>query len=233
MNEPNDRRERSVQFVLEEFGHLEAERLRLKGEAVQRLNFFLTLTSALLGGLVLLGQSSALVRLEYVTLITLLFLSIIGWYTLEYTIGRDINTDRVLRAGARVRRYFTDNDAAIRDYLMWPDHDGPTGYITHNDSAIRRTIGTVLSFLLASAIGLLASIIKLVSTASTIVGIVSFVTLLVGFELYANRRFKQAVREAEAERLHPRRSESETGSEGSGSLAKSRLAGEDHPPLLR
>ena len=205
MNESPDLREQNVRFLLQEFGQLDSERLRLKGEAVQRLNFFLTLTSAILGGLVLFGQSSVLIGVQYVALVALLFLSMIGWYTLEYIVGREINTDRVLRAGARIRRYFTNSDPSIQQYLMWPDHDGPTGYITHNNSAIRRTIEAVLSFLLAASAGLLLGILNLIPSTSVVIGIISFILFLVGFEFYASRRFKRAVKKAEAEQLHSKR----------------------------
>jgi len=205
MDENRDKKEHGVKFLLQEFGQIDTERLRLRGEAVQRLNFFLTLTSAILGGLVLFGQSSSLIRIDYIVFAALLFLSTIGWQTFDYIIGRDINTDRLLRAGGRIRRYFVKNDPTIQKYLMWQNHDEPSGYITHNTSAIRRTVEAILSFLLAVAVGLLVNFIVQQEVIPFIGGAISFMVFLAGLKIYAFRRFQKAVKEAqEKEILHPK-----------------------------
>jgi hypothetical protein len=205
MIERSDKQEQSVKFLLQEFAQIDTERVRLRGEAVQRLNFFLTLTTAILGGIALFGKSDSPIRIELVALAALLSLSVIGWQTFDFVVGRDINTDRLLRAGGRIRRYFADNDPAIQKYLMWQDHDEPSKYITHNDSAIRRTIEAILAFELAFAIGLLVSILTQETVVSIILGVVSFGLLLYGFEFYSLRRFRMAIKDAQTEILHPKR----------------------------
>jgi amino acid permease len=205
MNIINDTQEHSVKFLLQEFSQIDSERLRLRSEAVQRLNFFLTLTSAVLGGLVLFGNSANTSNNEFLALAALIALSIIGWQTYDFIVGRDINSDRLLRAGGRIRRYFADNDPAIQKYLMWQIHDEPSKYITHNDSAVRRTIESILAFLVSFAVGLLVNIISQQSFLTiVIIGVVTFIVFLSGLEFYASRRFHRAVIDAEAEMLHPK-----------------------------
>lgn len=188
--------EQSVRFLLEQFKQIDAERMRLRGEAVQRLNFFLTLTSAILGGLVLLGSPNNSARTDYISLAALTFLSIIGWYTFHYIVSRDINTDSLLRANGRIRRYFVDRDESIQDYLIWQAHDEPTPYITKNNSTIRRTVQAVLSFLLAFTVSLLTSLSGRTAVVTVMVGIGAFLLLLVGLELYAAKLFRNAVKQA-------------------------------------
>src|SRR6185436_12311000 len=184
--------EATVKFLLEEFQQIEGERLRLKGEAVQRLNFFLTITSALLGGLVLFGQISLPIRLEYILLSALFFLVTIGWQTFRFIIARDINTDKVLRAGGRIRRYFTNRDIELRDYVTWQDDDEPSKYVTENDSAIRRTSQIVLAFLLGIMFGIIAFIFVDTLVTPIIIGFAGFITLVFFFEFYSQREFKRA-----------------------------------------
>lgn len=196
--------EESGKFLLEELKLLEADRLRLKAEAGQRLNFFLSLSSAIVGGLVIFGQSANVLGLEYIIVVALLFLSLIGWQTFTYIVGRDISTDRNLRASGRIRRYFSDKNPACRAYLMRQDDDEPTSYITNNKSTIRRTAESVLAFLLAFAIGIFTNILGWSVAAALLVTLISFVCLLVTFELYSKRQFNKAVKIAEAQKQHRR-----------------------------
>lgn len=205
MSKINDNQEHSVKFLLQEFSQIDSERLRLRSEAVQRLNFFLTLTSAILGGLVLFGNSTNTSNNEFLALAALVALSIIGWQTYDFIVGRDINSDRLLRAGGRIRRYFANNDPTIQKYLMWQVHDEPSKYITHNDSAVRRTIESILAFLISFAVGLFVNIIsKQIFLIIVIIGAITFIIILSGLELYASRRFYKAVNDAKAEMLYPK-----------------------------
>jgi len=207
MIDENNANEASVRFLLAEFANVESERLRLKSEAIQRLNFFLTVTSAVLGGLLLFTQfkSTINVKFEYVAIIALGFLSIIGWQTFRFVVQRDINTDLILRAGGRIRRFFVDNDPAIKPYLMWEDHDEPTGYVLKNDSAIRRTNQTTLALLLSLMVGIIVSLFLDGLLIFSVVGLFSFVGMLMGLEAFAGRRFRKIAFKAQDEILHPKK----------------------------
>jgi hypothetical protein len=197
----------STEFLLKEFDQADSERIRLRAEAIQRLNYFLTLTSAILGGLVFFGQSGQIQTVIYVLIAALVFLSVIGWQTFRYIIIRDINSDRMLRAQGRIRRYFVDNDPQIKDYLMWQTHDEPSGYITKNDSAIRRTSQTVMALLLSLLTSLLISLFNTQQTTLIPIGIILFVVLLFALEFYAQSQFREAVKSARKQVLHPKRDE--------------------------
>ena len=197
-------KDESVEFLLHEFDNMETERARLKNEAVQRLNFFLTITSGILGGIALFGQY-AKTKPEFLFLPALIFLSIIGWQTFDFMIGRDINIDRILRAIGRIRRYFSDNDPAITPYLYWQADDEPSILLSHNRSFVRRTTQSVLAFLLALIIALFSAFFLTIETKIIIVsGIVSFFALVVTFEVYAKNKLKQATKKAQTKILHPR-----------------------------
>jgi hypothetical protein len=185
------KKDESTEFLLKEFDHADSERIRLRAEAIQRLNYFLTLTSAILGGLVFFGQSQQIQSAIYILIAALIFLSVIGWQTFRYIIVRDINSDKVLRAQGRIRRYFVHNDPQIKDYLMWQTHDEPSGYITKNDSAIRRTSQTVMALLLSLLAGLLVNLLNIQQVSLIPFRIVLFVILLLVLEFYAQSQFKR------------------------------------------
>ncbi len=205
MGESADEQKRNAQFLLEEYKQLDNERVRLRDEGIARLNFFLTLTSAVLGGIVLFGQSTPSFKIEYILLIALIFLSIIGWYTFSFTVDRDINTDRLLRAAGRIRRYFTNNSPNIKSHIMWQDHDEPSKYVTSNNSVVRKIMQATLSLLLGLTVGLLINLISRNIVILLSAGVVSFVIFWLNFEFYARRHFKKAVKDAEAQILQPKR----------------------------
>jgi len=199
-----EKKSESIEFLLREFDNMEAERARVKSEAVQRLNFFLTITSGILGGIALFGQYSN-TKLEYLFFSALLFLSVIGWQTFDFMIGRDINVDRILRAIGRIRRYFADNDPAIISYLSWQTDDEPSSLLSRNKSAVRRTTQSILAFLLALAIGFSVAFFTASDiTVIIISGIASFFVLVIALEFYATNKFKAAAKEAQSKVLHPK-----------------------------
>ncbi len=197
------KKDQSIDFLLKEFEHLDTERIRLRAEALQRLNYFLTLTSAILAGLVFWGQSAQSQNIIYILIAALVFLSIIGWQTFRYIVIRDINSDKILRAQGRIRRYFVDNDPEIKKYIMWQTHDEPSSSITKNDSAIRITSQTVMSLLLALIFGLLMSLLNIQQVVLIPASIFLFVIFLLALEFYAQRHFKKAVKNAQKQVLHP------------------------------
>ncbi len=210
MGENADEQKQNAQFLLEEYKQLDNERIRLRDEGIARLNFFLTLTSAVLGGIVLFGQSNASFKIEYILLIALIFLSVIGWYTFNFTVDRDINTDRLLRAAGRIRRYFTKKSPDIKAHIMWQDHDEPSKYVTRNNSIVRKIMHAALSLLLALTIGLLLNLATQNAMISILAGVVSFVIFLSGFEFYARRHFRKAAKEAETQILQPKQQAAKT-----------------------
>lgn len=204
------KKDESIEFLLKEFDHSDTERIRLRAEAIERLNYFLTLTSAILGGLVFFGQSAQFQNIIYVLIAALVFLSLIGWQTFRYIVIRDIHSDNILRSQGRIRRYFVDNDPEIKNYLTWQAHDEPSVYITKNDSAVRITSQSVLSLLLALIFGLLLSLLSIQPVVLMLSSIFLFVVLLFTLEFYAQRQFKKAVKNAQKQVLHPEHNKSKS-----------------------
>ena len=103
MNRPeNPHRDDSVEFLLAEFNQITEETRRLREDGLNRLNFFITLTSSVLAGLVLVSQINVMsaFNLQMVSIGALIFLILMGWSAFRFTISRDINTDLNIRQDA-------------------------------------------------------------------------------------------------------------------------------------
>ncbi len=183
-----------VEFLIAEYSELSEEIRRLREQGINRLNFFITLTSAIVAGLVLLGQSgsTSTAFLQLVALGAFLFLLLSGWYILESAIARDVSSDFHIRATGRIRRFFVDHYPLSEKYLMWQSHDEPTGLVTKNTSVVRRTLQSVLSLLCALSVALITNLITSDLKMSITVGMVGFVIAFLSFESYARKQYKKA-----------------------------------------
>lgn len=190
----------SVEFLIAEYNQISEETRRLRNEGLNRLNFFITVTSSILGGLVLLTQINATSSfiLQWISLAALIFLTLIGWNTFRFTISRDINTDLNLRAMGRIRRFFIDHDPPLDAYLTWPATDEPTGWVTRNTSNLRGTTQSILALLLALSAGLIAYLIGGNLFWAGPVGLIGFIISLTSLILYARKRFAVAAKLAQA-----------------------------------
>lgn len=199
MNRPeNPNRDDSVEFLLAEFNQITEETRRLREEGLNRLNFFITLTSSVLAGLVLFSQINvmSLFNLQLVSIGALIFLIMIGWSTFRFTISRDISTDLNIRAAGRIRRFFIDRDPFIGPYVTWQQHDEPTRWVTNNTSNLRTTIQSILAFLFALMAGLTAHLLLGQIMGSIALGIVGFGVALAILLFYARQRFERAANTA-------------------------------------
>lgn len=198
----------TVEFLLAEFQEMNQEFRRTKEEGLARLNFFIALTTSILGGLVALSEFSSISpdSWKFVSVGALLFLLSIGWGFHQFTIDRGISTDVNIRAMARIRRYFIDQDPAIVPYMTWPLHDEPSKWVIKNNSIIRRTTQIMVGLTLALFVGLLLSLITAQLLIVISAGILSF---FAGFQLlrfYANKQYKQAADEAKRDMRFPQNS---------------------------
>lgn len=200
-----------IQYLLKQGEQIEAERLRLRAEAGQRMTFFVSLTSAVLGGILIIGQAPNAGGLPQLLLIALMFLTIIGWQTFSYIVNRDISTDYFLRAGGRIRRYFSDQHPDIKPYVLLSSDDEPTKYVTRNDSSNRRTIQAILSLLVALEVAICVNIMSVTTVPSAIAGGLAFLAALLIFEGYAKRKFANAAHKAKIQVRFPKLSERGVG----------------------
>ncbi|HOX85158.1 MAG TPA: hypothetical protein PKW76_15500 [bacterium] len=201
----SETKKHAVNFLMAEYSKLNQEFQRLRGEGLNRLNFFIAITSSVLGGLVLLSQSGKTSGnfLQIVSLGALFFLVLIGWDTFRFTISRDINTDKNLRRIGRIRRFFADDFPPIAKHLPWQIHDEPTSWVTRNSSGIRQTAQSIISLLLALIIAILVSLITSQPIMLGIIGVISFIISFIALRFYANKRYKKAALSATKDRKFP------------------------------
>ena len=189
-----DQEQKAVEFLVAEYKEIYEEFRRLREEGLRRLNFFITITSSILGGLVLLSQISpaSTTFLQLAAIGALLFLLLIGWNTFSFAISRDINTDLNLRATARIRRFFATQNPSIKKHLTWKDDDEPTAWVTRNSSNIRRTVQAILSLLCALVVGLVVNLFSNTLVLSITFGALAFSVALLFLRGYSVRQFQRA-----------------------------------------
>lgn len=112
----------ALEFLLEEYRSHSAALHESETTGESRVNFFLTVSSAILAAL-LLGERSLFdpakgVRVEvYLVLLALL---LFGRLTLVRLIHRNRVTDGQKKALARIRGYYVRHTPELADYLSWP-----------------------------------------------------------------------------------------------------------------
>jgi len=197
---------RNTEFMLTIYNQITEETRRLRTEGLSRLNFFITITSSVLAGLIVLAQiNTANPRnTQFFSVGALIFLILLGWNVFRFIVSRDISTDLNIRATGRINRYFSDRDPSIREYLTWQDHDEPTPWITNNMSNLRGTAQSILSSLVAVVSG--ASIFFITDNLifALIGGVYMFVVALVSLQIYAQQRFKKATERARSQIRFPK-----------------------------
>lgn len=119
----DDRQQHSVSFLLEEYKQLGESFLRNEELGERRVNFFITITTAVVAGLAAIWKVSDggfdLALIIFGLAAVLLF----GIVTLVRIIRRNLVTHEYLRALGRIRGYFAKRDRKIRNILPYPPYD--------------------------------------------------------------------------------------------------------------
>ncbi len=204
----NEDKERAIDFLLVEYNLHYEEKKRNNEVGAIRLNFFITLTSSILGGLVLLGGIGVFTieQIQMITILALLFLSVVGWGTLRSIIQRSLSLDQTVRAMARIRAYFTNLDPDIKKHLTWPDVDKPTKHIGGYRSSVRTTAHTIVSIQGALVVGLSTNLVAQQPGMALLTGAITFLVIFFLIDLYIARRFKEIRLRAEKEIRFPEKS---------------------------
>jgi cytochrome c biogenesis protein CcdA len=204
----NDHKERAIDFLLVEYNLHYQEKKRNNEIGTTHLNFFITLTSSVLGGLAVIGGFGTFTteQMQIIAVLALLFLSLVGWGTLRSIVQRSISLDKASRAMARIRAYFSQLDPAIKKHLTWSDVDEPTSHIGVYRSTVRTTAHTILSILAAMAIGLSVNLLVRQPGPALLAGAITLVMIFFLTDLYIVRQFKQAQLKAEKEIRFPEKS---------------------------
>lgn len=118
-----DQQKQSVSFLLEEYKHLAESFLRNEELGERRFNFFIALTTAVIGALVAIPKvyDGEVDPIFFFFVLVAVFL--FGVVTLVRIIRRNMVTDEYLRRLGRIRRYFADRDPKIQLYLPYPPFD--------------------------------------------------------------------------------------------------------------
>jgi len=189
-----------IDFLLAEYNKLHDELNRLRDEGMKRLNFFITMTTSVLGGLVILGgwKVISVTQFHLIAIVALLFLLIVGWGVFRFSIYRDIDIDFQLRSIARIRRYFITLDPNMHRFLSEEKiDDEPTRYITgENVSSFRTTTHTIISLFFSAIAGLIVNIFMDNIITSIVTGLVGFILVFFAIDNYIKNMLKKALENA-------------------------------------
>jgi hypothetical protein len=186
-------------FLIAEYSQVFLELRRIRAEGITRLNFFVTLSTGVLGGVVFILQLSSLSlpARQLLAALAISLLLLLGWDVYRYLIFRDTSSDFNMRALGRIRRFFIDRHPSAARYFVWNTDDEPSLYVKRKDlSSIITTMSYFLGTLCGIDVGILLSMV--VSQVGVIFGAGVLVALLsIAFLLrYARRRIREAYREA-------------------------------------
>jgi len=192
----------SQRILLEEYQALNADYLNLRSQGINRVNFFITAMSVVLGGVVVIASSNNRLPVLYfkLTLLTAaLLLGTIGLEIYSYLIQREISSDRLMRGLARIRNYFVKLDPQIRDYFVTKIADTPTGSLIHKHSGLRRTVQIIEGFF----VGLIFTVLSTIPPFSQVMnmgfGVGAIVLTIILLEIIARWKLDKAFKSAAAE----------------------------------
>jgi len=162
-------------FLLAEYRNLADSFWRNEDAAERRVNFFITLVTAVISALVALATRSSDLGSDVafaVTVFALLALLAFGVVTLLRMIRRNRVTDEYKRAMAQIRTFFKAEDDRLREYEPFPSAARRIGsgglaemvavFNALIVAALGIVLGVVLSLWVAGALGALGFIAALV-----------------------------------------------------------------------
>lgn len=114
-NQPNDQHQQSVNFLLEEYRHFTNSFWRNEEVGEKRVNFFITLVTAVMAGLVALATKTE-VYVYPIAVFALAGLLFFGRITLKRMIQRDTVTDEYKVAMDIIRSCFRDWGDRLQNY---------------------------------------------------------------------------------------------------------------------
>ncbi|MBW2056672.1 MAG: hypothetical protein JRJ26_04155 [Deltaproteobacteria bacterium] len=165
--ETRDQNAYSVEFLLAEYQRLMESFWHTEELGERRVNFFVTLTAAVIAALAATrdqGISLSQGRVDPIFFYGLGALLLFGLVTLVRIIRRNLESHRYLRATGRIRRYFTETDQGIGSHLYFePRDDRPVRKKEWREIAFLGTGGLVetialVNCLIAAALWGLATI---------------------------------------------------------------------------
>jgi hypothetical protein len=134
-----------AQYLIAEFEALHQRSQAHEQFIVAKTNFFIALTTAVLGGFLLLFQEYVdNLMLSMVIVAALLFLVIVGWTVFKQSVDLEASIAIYYRRAGRVRQWFVDNAPGIEAYIPFTVADSrPPLYVSY--APLRNLNVTVVS----------------------------------------------------------------------------------------
>lgn len=199
--------EKLPDFLIAEYSEIFQEHRRLRDEGIKRLNFFVTLSTGVLGGLLILSEVATFLQAAFpwIAVFAIFLLLILGWDVHRYLISREISSDFNMRAMGRIRRFFIGNDSVTAGYFLWNTNDEPSIYVNKKSlSSLITTMALFLSAMLAFGVGILLSFFASRLEIILGVGLLAFVTAIFLLQADAKKRIKRAGEQASASSKFPK-----------------------------
>ncbi len=195
--------EQIVSFMLAEYELLTDARASTIAQNENRLNFFIAVTSGSAALIAFFTNEGTLhdIAFRSITLFVMFLLFLFGLVTSKRLIEGTISIVTYTRGLNRVRRYFSNIDRGIVDYLILPINDdvpqfGAVGFLTSKGSGVNLTVVPILvsSALIAFIIAITLDLIGISLWFVTATGFVSFFLALIAHYLYYKHTLEKARR---------------------------------------
>lgn len=183
----------SPEFMLEEYKMLRERYHSVRNEGINRVNLLFTVTSAVLGGILLFDSKNSSFSPGFFQLVLIVLLAILAFVAHDiflFMIARDRVSDRVERGMARVRRYFVERDHQLQDFLTYPTSDHPTHSLSRPGTGLRRSVQIIESFVVTLILCVVANLFRLPFEMVVLIGGIGFIAIFTMLH-YTSRRILQ------------------------------------------
>jgi hypothetical protein len=198
----------SKDFMLAEYHYHMEEFRRSKQLGEARLNLFLTIATAVLGGSGLIVgylERNSVLPPQYLIILFFAYLATImfGSLTLLRIIHRDIVSTKELQALNRIRRYFVNMDCSLLSYLQYIPYDNEpktewkwsVGGLAENVVLTNALLAAIMTYILAE--------IELLEWIKWFAGLFAFIVVLFLQVRHVKGQYCDAMQKADTESKYP------------------------------
>lgn len=195
----NDQQRLSADFLLAEYQRLLNSFWHTEELGERRVNFFITLTTAVIAALAAIrkeGISVSVGKVDPIFFYGLGSVLLFGIVTLVRLIRRNLESHKYLRAAGRIRKYFTERDEQILSHLFFePRDDKPIRKKDWKDIFFLGTGGLVETIALVNSL-IIAALCALFTVSALrwniwLIGLAGFIAAWVLQFIYVKYRYKK------------------------------------------
>ncbi len=204
-------------YLLSEFDILHQRADEIERSVAKKTDFFIALTTAILGGFVVIfGKQMDEKVTFFVLLIALILLQIFGWTIFKQSVDLSTSSTLFYRRAGRIRRWFLDNSPGIERYVPFPVTDElPPLYVSHSPM---RYLNTTVVGINAALLALFVMVLfwlygNLNFFLIGILGTIAFIFMFyLQFSFYRNHLQKREEKERREGKIHfPRQHDERKG----------------------